>query len=419
MNSNNYLPYLISINLTNACNLDCPHCYLDAENRNFDSSNALFLKDLKPVFENVAEMAPGTIIILTGGEPLLHPDLENIIACGKKLGLRMVMGTNGVLFTKELLVRLKKAGLEGVSISLDSVSPESHDSFRGQVGSFVKSCDAFRICRDLSLHSQVNFTVSHNNLNEIETLPSLAKELGASMVNYFFLVCVGRGESKLDITPQQYEDALTLIARMQQKEKGLMIQARCAPHYKRILYNEDKNSAFTRASGYDGGGCLAATHYCRISYNGEVTPCPYMELSAGNIKDKSFHEIWKSSILFKNLRDPEQLQGKCSVCEYKLLCGGCRARSLAQLGNLLDEDPNCVYIPEGGDLVEPASFEKNNKVEWTDEAKLRLKRIPLFVRIMVKKKLEERAKREGGVVTPELMQRHKEERENQLGIKFN
>ncbi len=417
----NDIPYLIAINLTERCNLNCAHCYMDAQRRISAQNNELNHAELSTLFQTIAKRAPGTIIVLTGGEPLLRPDIDNLVKSGVKAELRVVIGTNGHLLNKDKIVSLKKIGLSGVGISMDSVHADQHDSFRGVPGSFEKAVKAIKLCRPNDLHVQIHFTVTQSNHKQIEPAVHMAKELGASIINFFFLVCIGRGQSSMDLSPMLYESCLNQIAGLQDHHKGIMIQSRCTPHFKRILYERNPESPYTRATGYDGGGCPAARRYCRIDPQGEVTPCPYMTLSAGNIRQKSFWEIWDNATLFNSLRNPDFLLGRCGKCEYKLLCGGCRARSLVQSGNVMEEDPNCLYKPYDGEVIpimnDPIT-PSNKNIIWTDEAKERLNKIPIFLRGRIRKKLEERAKTEGIPVTKELMQKHRSEREKELGIKL-
>src|SRR5690606_27398002 len=227
------------------------------------------------------------------------------------------------------------------------------------------------------------------------------------------------GDGRMDLSPAEYEEALREIAILQKTSRGIMVQTRCTPHFKRILHEIDPKSPFTRAEGYDGGGCLAATHYCRITPKGEMTPCPYIEASGGNVRKDGFWSVWDGSALLKSMREPDKLEGRCGSCEYKLICGGCRARPFAESGNMMGEDPNCEYVPAGGEVIQPLRVDVSDEVDWTPEAKERLSRIPIFLRPIVKKKLEARAREESTPVTVELMQRHREERERDLGIKFN
>lgn len=412
------IPYLIAVNLTSRCNLACAHCYMDAEQRSKPAPGEMEDADLAVLFQEIGMRAPGTIIVLTGGEPLLHPGLESLVAVGTAWGLRMVLGTNGVLLTEAKAIRLKQAGLEGMGISLDSVSSSSHDGFRGMSGAFAKTCDAVRNCVKTGLHAQIHFTVTRRNKAELRAAVAMAKGLGASIINFFFLVCVGRGESRMDLTAGEYETALREIRELQASEKGILVQTRCTPHFKRVMHEADKESPFTRATGYDGGGCLAATRYCRITPKGDVTPCPYIELSAGNIRQSGFWPVWEGSRLFQSLRDPAKLEGRCGNCEYKLICGGCRARALVDAGNLMGEDPSCEYQPHNGAVILPASESDSGSAEWTPEALARLANLPIFLRPVIKKKLEARAKAEGVPITVELMRKHKEERERELGLKF-
>ncbi|MEK7685043.1 MAG: radical SAM protein [Verrucomicrobiota bacterium] len=412
-------PYLVAINVTRRCNLNCAHCYLDATQRWMAQSDELRQRDLAPVFAELGQHAPGTIVVLTGGEPLLHSEIEPMVEAGVAAGLRMVIGTNGVLLSEARLKRFKALGLAGVGISLDSVYADEHDGFRGVPGAFEKSCQAIRLCAAQQLHVQVHFTVTSRNYRQLEPAVNLSKNLGASIINFFFLVCVGRGRPVLDLPAALYEQVLREIADLQTRCNGIMIQCRCAPHFKRVLYQRNPQSPYTRATGYDGGGCLAGTHYCRIDPAGEVTPCPYIELSVGNIRRRSFWELWQAAPLFQSLRQ-SAVGGRCGECEYRLLCGGCRARSLVEHGTLFSDDPSCDYTPQGNNLivVPQCAAPAPTPVTWTPEALARLNRVPIFLRKTVQRKLEERAAAEGTPVTVELMQRYRQEREKELGIKF-
>jgi len=348
----------------------------------------------------------------------MHPELDKCIASGVKAGLKMVIGTNGLLLSEDKIIEYKKMGLSGLGVNFHSVNPEQHDRYMGTFNAYEKMTKAIKLCIKHDLHVQIHNTVTRSNYKQIRDIANFSKEIGASIVNFFFLVCVGRGESSMDLSPDLYEESLTTIAQLQTEMKGIMVQSRCTPHFKRILYERNPDSPYTRATGYNGGGCPAASHYCRIDPKGEVTPCPYMNLSAGNIRETTFWDIWDNAILFKSMRNKDLLLGRCSECEYKLLCGGCRARSLTQSGNLMAEDPNCNYIPQGGKEIPVMDIHLTDQVTWTPEAKERLKKIPIFLRGLIKKKLEERAVAEGVPVTKDLMQRHKIEREKELGIKL-
>ncbi|MEO6096058.1 MAG: radical SAM protein [Fibrobacteria bacterium] len=410
-------PYLVAVNLTRRCNLNCAHCYMDATQRASVMDGEMADEEVASLFRDIGARAPGTIIVLTGGEPLLHPGLDGFVKAGVEAGLRMVLGTNGVLVNRKRAEELRAAGLEGMGISLDSIRPGAHDSFRGMPGAFARTCEAVKHCRAAGMHAQIHFTITRWNRSEIAQAVDMARELGASIINFFFLVCVGRGEGSMDLSAAEYEAALKEIAAIQPTAKGILVQTRCTPHFKRILHQADPASPYTRAEGYDGGGCLAGSHYCRITPKGEITPCPYMELSAGNVRRDGFWKIWDDSVLLASMRNPALLEGRCGGCEYKLVCGGCRARSLAK-GNLMAEDPSCEYEPAGGAIIPVRKPDGDTEVVWTPEARERLSKLPLFLRPVVKRKLEARARTEGVPVTPELMTRHKREREAELGFHF-
>ncbi|MBC8414755.1 SPASM domain-containing protein [bacterium] len=189
----------------------------------------------------------------------------------------------------------------------------------------------------------------------------------------------------------------------------MMIRTRCAPTSRRILHQKDPDSSLLKL---DSGKCMAGIHYCRITPEGAVTPCPYMQVTAGNIKETAFNDLWQNSDEFSNLRNPA-LKGKCGRCEYKKLCGGCRARAIGKSGDIMDQDPWCAYIPAETEVIEPPVFTIKSdttdspsriKPPWTDDAEARLKRIPFFVRAMVKGAVEKFALDNNHTkITPEVM----------------
>jgi radical SAM protein with 4Fe4S-binding SPASM domain len=196
-----------------------------------------------------------------------------------------------------------------------------------------------------------------------------------------------------DISPITYERVLNQLVAAQEQSRDLLIRARCAPHYTRIAYQRNPQSTLTRAAGYEGGGCLAGIHYCRITPEGGVTACPYIPDEEGNIRDAKFWDIWSQSPTFQALRNPK-LQGKCGSCEFQRLCGGCRARPLAMGDSLMDTDPWCVHVPEGAAVIEPL-VEQQKKLAWSEEAEKRLSRVPSFLRKMVRSRAESYVQEQG------------------------
>ncbi len=379
--------FLIAINLTRRCNLACSHCYMDAETRSAGGSEELGTEEVKKLLDEIASRSNETMVVLTGGEPLLRRDLETLVAHGNQLGLSIVVGTNGVLLNETRVHSLKAAGALGMGISLDSLDPESHDSFRGCPGSWEKTLAGMDYCRKHGLPFQVHFSVTEHNAHEVQSMIDFAAASDAHVLNIFFLVCTGRGESMSDISPARYEQVLKQLVEAQENTRDLIIRARCAPHYKRVAYEHDPESTLTRAQGYEGGGCLAGTHYCRITPEGAVTACPYIPDEEGSIRHRGFWEIWDQSPSFGRLRNPE-LKGKCGKCEYQKLCGGCRARPLALGGDIMDADPWCGYRPSGKPIIQPLAEQEAGNIEWSEQASQRLQRIPGFLRKMVRKRAE-------------------------------
>ncbi|MBT4519881.1 MAG: radical SAM protein [Halieaceae bacterium] len=378
--------YLLAINLTRRCNLACDHCYLDAKTLKGGDESELGCEEVCSVLDEVADRSSETMVVLTGGEPLLRPDLEHMVSHGAQRGLSMVVGTNGMLLTERRVVALKNAGLMGAGISVDSLNPDYHDSFRGLDGSWHKTMAGIEACRNNDLFFQVHFTVTQRNADELPAMIAFCRDKGARVLNVFFLICTGRGESVVDISPRRYEQIIGELIEAQANNPDLIIRPRCAPHYKRIAHQLNPEAPITHISGQQGDGCIAATHYCRITPAGEVTACPYIEEGVGNIRQQSFMTIWDQAPQFVSLRNPD-LSGKCGECEYRKLCGGCRARPVAMGNDILAEDPWCDYQPSNVDLIEP--WEPGPQaVSWSEEAEVRLGRIPGFVRKMVRKKAE-------------------------------
>jgi AdoMet-dependent heme synthase len=378
---------LVAINLTRRCNLACEHCYLDADTLRDGSKDELTTEEVCRLLDEVVNCGDGTMVVLTGGEPLARRDVEKIASYGSQRDLAMVVGTNGTLLTEQRVKSLQQAGVLGAGISLDSLVPEFHDSFRGKTGSWSKTMNGIENCRKLGLDFQIHFSVTEGNAHELDAMIDFCRSSGARVLNIFFLVCTGRGEAVTDISPSHYEQILNEIIDAQQRYADLIIRARCAPHFKRVAWQRDPDSALNRISGKEADGCIAATHYCRITPEGGVTACPYISSEAGNIRQQGFSEIWKSAAEFELLRNPV-LSGSCGACEFRQLCGGCRARPAANGQGLMDEDPICMYVPGSGDVIQPVQEGDYNDIDWSLEAQQRLSRIPSFLRRMVKKRAE-------------------------------
>ena len=377
---------LLAINLTQRCNLACEHCYLDAGTLKDGTEGELSTQEVCGLLDDIAALDSGTMVVLTGGEPLVRRDLEAIIQHGAEKELAMVLGTNGALLTKERVKSLKKAGLMGAGISVDSLNPDFHDKFRGQQGSWQKTMNGIENCRQAELSFQIHFSIMDDNAHELNDMIEFARLSEARVLNIFFMVCTGRGESFSNISPLRYEQTLKEIISAQERSNDLIIRARCAPHYKRIAYQKNPKSKLNQISGREGDGCIAGIHYARITHDGKVTACPYIEDSVGSIRADSFNNIWSNANDFITLREAK-VEGRCGGCEYQKLCGGCRARPVAEGNGLMDGDNFCTYVSQGGTIIQPLE-DLQKSVSWSPEANKRLQRIPSFIRRMVKKRAE-------------------------------
>lgn len=442
--------YSVSWNLTQRCNLTCAHCYMSAF-AGADTAQELSTQECRRVIDEISAVNPHVFLILTGGEPLLRKDLFELAAYGAEKEFTVVLGTNGVLLRDKEARRMRQSGIQGASISLDSIDPQKHDAFRHLPGAWQGAIRATEALRAEGLDFSLHTSVTDWNVGEIPAMIDLARELGARVLNFFFLVRTGRGQGLTDITPEQYEQILTYLARVQGVRSGetleaskspsafdrpedpwtvpagrsgdLIIRAKCAPFFRRILYTLDPHSSLLQ--NYAQGSCPAGKAYCRIMPEGDVTPCPYMPLVAGNLRQASFAAIWQEAGVFKTLRDPN-LGGRCGACEFSKICGGCRCRAYATYGDYLAEDPACAYQPGqyGGQVMtlpEDLTFglDVQFTLEWTSEANARLQRLPAFARGMVVKGVERYATDHGiQRITPEVMRAVREQAESRFGQRF-
>ncbi|HBG46441.1 MAG TPA: hypothetical protein DDW94_05560 [Deltaproteobacteria bacterium] len=389
-------PFIVSWNTTKRCNLACGHCYLDSSE--LTGADAVSTVEANSFLDEIAELAPGCMLVLTGGEPLLRHDIFDISSRAASLGLSPVLGTNGTLLTDEIVKRLTEAGIQGAGVSVDSLSPALHDRVRGMEGAWTKACGGIEALSASPIPFQLQFTVMKENKEEVASFIDFAYSHGAKAVNFFFLVCTGRGQRSTDLSPVEYESVLRLIVQKEEEYKGrIMVRARCAPHIVRIAGSVNNSSSLIKGGT---SGCIAGDGYLRISPEGFVTPCPYIPARADspNLKSSSLKGIWDEDRDFVSLRAPRH-KGRCGECEYAQGCGGCRARALATTGDLMNEDPWCAHEPVGNIIKE-----KSSAPAWSVEAEERLKKAPAFIRPMIKKGLERYAAAKGiRVITPELM----------------
>lgn len=339
---------LVAWETTRRCNLSCKHCRAVAEDHPYD--NELDTKASFRLLEQIKAVGD-PIVILTGGEPLLRDDIFDIAAFGTKLGLRMVMAPNGTLITQDTARKMKESGIKRISVSIDGSTPESHDTFRGVENAFENAIRGIKIAKAAGIEFQINTVITKTNLDEIPKILKLAEDLGAVAHHIFLLVPTGRGKYIVDsgIDAQEYEETLNWFYDQREKTR-LQLKATCAPHYYRILRQrakKDGKKVSFETHGLDAvtKGCLAGTGFCFISHVGRVQTCGFLDVTCGDITQQTFKDVWENSRVFKEMRDVDKLESKCGICEFKRVCGGCRARAYEATGNYLAQEPLCSYQP--------------------------------------------------------------------------
>lgn len=389
-------PRLVFWELTKGCNLRCIHCRASATE--LSSPNDLSTQAARDIIDQIAEVS-SPILVLSGGEPLFRSDIFQLARYGTDKGLRVALATNGTLVTKQVANKIVDSGVKRVAISLDGSDSLTHDTFRGIPGAFDAAIIGFRNLKDLGMSVQINTTIARHNAHQLPQVLELAKSIGADALHTFLLVPVGCGvdiATEQMVPPEEYERMLNWFYD-RSLEGGIELKATCAPHYFRVVRQrraaghhsavaaakaaqpvpeaaqhshigptdmtmpgstgiELKPHGIGKAVGHPGThpsdmnamtkGCLAGSAVCFISNQGEVYPCGYLPALAGDLKKQPFADIWENSVVFNQLRDVNNLEGKCGCCEFRNVCMGCRARAFASTGNYLDEEPFCVYEPK-------------------------------------------------------------------------
>ncbi len=345
--------HLVAWELTRSCNLFCAHCRGSAAPSSYEGE--LSTEECFHLIDQILEVGR-PIIILTGGEPLARPDVLQIARYAVNKGLRVVMGTNGTLITEEMAAKLKEVPISRLGISLDFPVAELQDDFRGRTGAFSAAMTGIVNARQAGIEVQINSTITRLNVNYLDDLLALALEVGAVAFHPFMLVPTGRGKGleSVELPPEQYEQTLHWIYD-KQVELGdrMFFKPTDAPHYLRVVKQRQKQDQQVKPEPTGGHhpanaitrGCLAGIGFCFVSHRGKLKGCGYLDVEAGDIRKESFGQVWSNSALFLKLRDLSNLKGKCGVCEYKRICGGCRARAYEATGDYLEAEPYCIYEP--------------------------------------------------------------------------
>ena len=341
-------PRIVAWEITRSCNLACAHCRAAAHCEPYPGE--LSFEECKRVIDDIASITD-PILILTGGEPLMRDDIWDIIDYANEKGLHPVIGTNGTLIDDDCARKIAEHGIPRVSVSLDFPTAEGQDAFRGKEGAFDETLAGIANLRANGVGVQVNTTITKMNNRLVDEMHDLALSVDAEAFHPFLLVPTGRGEDLVDVelTPQEYEEVLTWAYQCQ-KTSPMHFKPTDAPQYYRIIRQRaaaEGVEVTPETYGMEAmtRGCLGGITFAFISHVGDVQPCGYFDMQLGNVRDELFSAIWENSPVFRDLRDYDRLKGKCGACEYKRVCGGCRARALAATGDYLAEEPYCAYVP--------------------------------------------------------------------------
>ncbi len=365
-----YTPRLIAWEVTRRCSLNCLHCRASAQDIPYQ--NEFTLKECQRFLEGMVPFSPPPIMIVTGGDPMMREDIFEIIQYGHNLGLRMVIALCGQHLTLDIMHRLKDSGILKISFSLDGGAAASHDAFRRVSGSFDAVLESMKYAREAGIPFQVNSTISKYNVDELPGILDLTLQNGADAFHPFLLVPTGNAKELLDLElePEEYEKTLHWIYEQSQTQQ-IMVKPTCAPHYYRIIRQigpplpgppqggNEKESGM-RHSPFEEGqggtqsdfssmtkGCLGGQGFAFVSHTGKVQICGFLDIECGDVReaDFDFTHIWDTSEVFQEIRNTDGYHGKCGICEYRNVCGGCRARAYNVTGDYLGSEPFCTYEP--------------------------------------------------------------------------
>jgi len=331
-------PMVVAWEVTRACQYRCTHCRADAHPH--PDPNELSTAEARAVIDQLAAFQ-GSILVLTGGDPLQRKDLEELVAHASGQGLRVALTPSATpRVTRDRLAALKEAGLSQVALSLDSSTAAGHDTMRGLKGSFRRTLDIMAMARELGYPLQVNSTITRHNAAQIDEMAQIVAGTGAVVWSVFFLVPTGRGQRANMLNAHQHEQALRRLAGMW-GNVPFRIKATAAPNFRRVMVQTGHPAGPAAGFANDGKGFMF------ISCTGDVCPSGFLPIVTGNVRETSPVDIYRDADLFVALRDPSRLTGRCGRCRFRAECGGSRARAYALTGDPLGEDPTCMYEPAG------------------------------------------------------------------------
>ncbi len=348
-------PFTIAWEVTRACAYACIHCRADAQHTR--DPRELSTDEAKALIERLAAFGNSPILIFTGGDPMMRPDLFDLIAYATAKGLRCSLTpTATALPTKERLEQAREAGIRRVALSLDAPRPEVHDEFRQVPGSWQRTMDILHRAHAAGLSVQVNTTVAKHNVEILHEMVPFIQEVSAVQWSVFFLVPTGRAMAEQMISAEQHEKVFNWLYDLSQNAP-FDIKATAAPMYRRVAIERKKSETGNKPVTFQGAGFQYADGLNRptkgvndgngflfISHIGEIQPSGFLPLTAGNVLSDDIVETYRTSRLFTDLRDYSRLKGVCGTCQYKDVCGGQRGRAYGLTGDYMESDPACVLV---------------------------------------------------------------------------
>lgn len=344
-------PMMLYWELTRACSLACQHCRADAiPARHPRELSTLEGKRLLDQIRAFGDGAPH--VVFTGGDPLQRPDLFELLNYAVGLGLAISVSPSGTpLLTREAIRGFKASGVSSLAFSLDGSTAARHDRIRGIPGTFDRTISVIGWSAEAGVPVQVNTLVAAETLSDIPAMYDLVRRLDVHRWALFFLIGVGRGAVLNDVSPEEAEALLEWVASLAAQPKPV-IKTTEAHHYRRIIAQRAKSSEDARPAAENqrqsvrrGWGIRDGAGIMFISHTGQVYPSGFLPIPAGNVRRQSPIAIYREAPLFRQLRDPDQLEGKCGRCEFRVICGGSRARAYAATGSPFGADPLCPYEP--------------------------------------------------------------------------
>ena len=341
-------PMVIFWEITRACALVCRHCRAQAQPKRHPLE--LTTQEGFRLLDQMAELGNRPIVIITGGDALMRRDVFDFISYGLGKGLIVSLSPSATALVRPDTLRwLKEAGLSRISFSLDGARPETHDAFRGVDGAFQRTQECIADSIEAGLSLQINTTVTRHSLPELAALAEMVQGSGAVLWDLFFLVPTGRALRDDMVSPQEHEQVFNWLYDLSQISP-IAVRTTLGQPYRRVMM-QHQQAAGKPAASSPAGHPMPSTNdgkgVCFISHIGEVQPSGFLPISAGNVRTGHLGEIYRHAPLFQELRDSSLLKGKCGVCPFNEVCGGCRARAYAMTGDYLQSDPSCVFQPQG------------------------------------------------------------------------